>query len=63
MMEMMSGGMGDREAMRKAMQELNAKTDKQIEALLTKEQLKKYEEMKKRREQMRARMQQQRQQG
>ncbi|MBM4161977.1 MAG: hypothetical protein FJ217_12885 [Ignavibacteria bacterium] len=63
MMEKMSGAMGDREAMRSAMQEVMAKYDKQIEALLTKEQLKKYEELKKQRQQMRGRMQQQRQQG
>lgn len=48
-MEMMGSFQGDREAARKAMQEMQAKTDKEIEALLTKEQLKKYEAFKKER--------------
>jgi TolA-binding protein len=47
--------MGDREAMRKAMQEINAKGDKEIEKMLTKEQLVKYGEFKKERQQMRGR--------
>jgi Spy/CpxP family protein refolding chaperone len=58
MMEMMGSFQGDREAARKAMQEVQAKQDKAIEALLTKDQLKKYEELKKERMQ---RMQQRRQ--
>ncbi len=58
MREKMPNLMGDREAMRKAMQEVTVKTDKEIEKILTKEQLKKYSEWKKEREkQMRQRMQ------
>lgn len=63
MMEKMGELQGDRDAMRQAFQEMTAKTDKQIEALLSKEQLKKYEAIKKQREQMRSRMQQRRQGG
>lgn len=60
-MEMMGSFQGDREAARKAMQEMQAKTDKEIEALLTKEQVKKYEELKKERMQRMQQMQQRRQ--
>jgi protein CpxP len=60
-MEMMGSFQGDREAARKAMQEMQAKTDKDIEALLTKEQAKKYEELKKERAQRMQQMQQRRQ--
>lgn len=63
MMEKMGELQGDRDAMRQAFQEMTAKTDKQIEALLSKEQLRKYEAIKKQREQMRSRMQQRRQGG
>ncbi len=55
MQEKMPDLMGDREAMRKAMQEINAKGDKDVEKMLTKEQLAKYEEFKKERQQMRGR--------
>lgn len=47
--------MGDREAMREAMQKINAKGDKEVEKMLTKEQLAKYGEFKKERQQMRGR--------
>ena len=60
-MEMMGSFQGDREAARKAMQEMQAKTDKDIEALLTKEQAKKYEKLKKERAQRMQQMQQRRQ--
>ena len=52
-MEKMQEGMGDRDAMRAFMQKENEKLDKEIEKLLTKEQLPKYEEVKKQRQQMR----------
>ncbi len=52
MMDKMPELMGDREAMRKAMTEMTAKNDKEIERLLTKEQAKKFAEFKKEREQM-----------
>ena len=55
MQEKMPDLMGDREAMRKAMQDINAKGDKEVEKMLTKEQLAKYEEFKKERQQMRGR--------
>ena len=55
MQEKMPDLMGDREAMRKAMQDINAKGDKEVEKMLTKEQLAKYEEFKKERGQMRGR--------
>jgi protein CpxP len=44
--------MGDREGMRKAMGEMTEKNDKAIEKLLTKDQTKKYAEVKKEREEM-----------
>lgn len=53
--EKMPDLMGDREAMRKAMQDINAKGDKEVEKMLTKEQLAQYEEFKKERRQMRGR--------
>lgn len=53
--EKMPDLMGDRDAMRKAMQDINAKGDKEVERMLTKEQLAKYEEFKKERQQMRGR--------
>jgi len=52
-MEKMQEGMGDRDAMRAFMQKENEKLDKEIEKLLTKEQVPKYEEVKKQRQQMR----------
>ncbi|MBI3110714.1 MAG: hypothetical protein HYZ01_03980 [Ignavibacteriales bacterium] len=55
MQEKMPDLMGDREAMRKAIQDINAKGDKEVEKMLTKEQLAKYEEFKKERQQMRGR--------
>jgi len=55
MQEKMPDLMGDREEMRKAMQTINAKGDKEVEKMLTKEQLAKYEEFKKERQQMRGR--------
>ena len=55
MQEKMPDLMGDREEMRKAMQTINAKGDKEVEKMLTKEQLAKYEEFKKERLQMRGR--------
>lgn len=55
MQEKMPDLMGDREAMRKAMQDINAKGDKEVEKMLTKEQVAKYEEFKKERQQMRGR--------
>ena len=55
MQEKMPDLMGDREAMRKAMQDINAKGDKEVEKMLTKEQLAKYEEFKKEGQQMRGR--------
>ncbi|MEX1138105.1 MAG: hypothetical protein WEF53_02010 [Bacteroidota bacterium] len=44
---------GNREAMRTFMREQAAKTDKEIESLLTEEQMKKYEELKKERRERR----------
>lgn len=55
MQEKLPDLMGDREAMRSAMQEINAKGDKEVEKMLSKEQLAKYEEFKKERQQMRGR--------
>ncbi|MEX1276333.1 MAG: hypothetical protein WEE20_10395 [Bacteroidota bacterium] len=55
MQEKLPDLMGDREAMRKAMQDINAKGDKEIEKMLTKEQRAKYGEFKKERQQMRGR--------
>lgn len=55
MQEKMPDLMGDRDAMRKAMQDINAKGDKEVEKMLTKEQLTKYEEFKKERQQTRGR--------
>jgi len=52
---------GDRDAMRQFFQELTAKTNKQIEAVLTKEQLKKFQALVKQQMEMRQRMMQQRQ--
>lgn len=52
-MEKMSEGMGDREAMRDFMTKQTARVDSQIVKLLTKEQAAKYEEVKKQRQQMR----------
>lgn len=51
--EKMGELMGDRDAMRTFMTEQTAKTDKSIEAILTKEQIQKYEELKKERRQRR----------
>lgn len=61
-MEMMGSFQGDRNAARKTMQQVQAKQDSTIEALLNKDQLNKYGELKKQRQQ---RMQgtQQRRQG
>jgi Spy/CpxP family protein refolding chaperone len=61
MMEKMGELQGDRDAMRQLMQEVMTKTNKQIEAVLTKEQLKKFQELVKQQMQMRGRMQQRRQ--
>jgi Spy/CpxP family protein refolding chaperone len=61
MMEKMGELQGDRDAMRQLMQEVMTKTNKQIEALLTKDQLKKFQELVKQQMQMRGRMQQRRQ--
>lgn len=58
MQEAMGNAQGDRDAMRKMMMDMRAKADKEIEALLTKDQKKKYDELKKEREKrMRERMQ------
>ncbi|MBI3579773.1 MAG: hypothetical protein HY089_10235 [Ignavibacteriales bacterium] len=58
MQEAMGSAQGDRDAMRKTMMDMMAKTDKEIEALLTKDQKKKYHEFKKDREKrMKERMQ------
>lgn len=58
MQEAMGNAQGDRDAMRKIMMDIRAKGDKEIEALLTKDQKKKYNEVKKEREKrMRERMQ------
>lgn len=50
MQEAMGSAQGDRDAMRKTMTDMMAKTDKDIEALLTKDQKKKYDEFKKERD-------------
>jgi protein CpxP len=55
MREKMGELQGDRDAMRQAMQAMTAKTDSLIGAVLTKDQLKKYQELQK---QMRQRMMQ-----
>lgn len=61
MQEVMGNTQGDRDAMRKTMIDLRAKADKEIEALLTKDQKKKYDEVKKEQEKrMRARMRERR---
>jgi protein CpxP len=52
---------GDRDAMRQAFQEMTAKTNKEIEAVLTKDQLKKFQDLVKQQMEMRQRMMQQRQ--
>lgn len=52
---------GDRDAMRQAFQEMTAKTNKEIEAVLTKDQLKKFQDLLKQQAEMRQRMRQQRQ--
>ena len=49
MQEAMGSAQGDRDAMRKTMMDMMAKTDKEIEALLTKDQKKTYDELKKER--------------
>lgn len=53
MQNIFQNNMGDRDAMRKAMTELNDKNDKAIEKLLTDEQKTKFEQFKKSRGQMR----------
>jgi len=55
MREKMGELQGDRDAMRQAMQAMTAKTDSLVGAVLTKDQLKKYQELQK---QMRQRMMQ-----
>lgn len=62
-MEMMGSFQGDRDAARKAVQQMQAKQDSTIEALLNKDQLKKYGELKKQRQQRMQQMQQRRQGG
>jgi len=52
MMEEMMVNQGDREAMRKAITEINEKSDKDIEKILDAKQKKKFEEVKKERQTM-----------
>ena len=53
MMAMMQSGGGDRSAMRGMFQKETERVDKEIEKILTKEQVAKFEEVKKQRQQMR----------